>query len=236
MRPYLVCHMITSLDGRLWAERWGDPYEAKIASLINYHYDAAADTFDGDGWMVGRRTMAPYAAGERDVTAPISPVNRDAHIARPSGQNVAIALDPAGRLLWSGNQIDDEHVIVILSNRVEDAHLDHLRAQGVSYLFAGDDGFDLPLAMTQLAQDFGVNRLILEGGGKVNGAFLAAGLIDEMSTLICPTIDGLAGVPAIYAFEGQAGDLPAKGQRLELTNCTPLEGGVIWLRHVVHRS
>ena len=43
------------------------------------------------------------------------------------------------------------------------------------------------------------------------GGFLAAGLIDELSTLICPAIDGLAGVPAIFEHSAPPGSHPAGG-------------------------
>jgi riboflavin biosynthesis pyrimidine reductase len=42
----------------------------------------------------------------------------------------------------------------------------------VSYVFAGPKGHDLPRAMEQLCSVFGLKKLLLEGGGKINGAFL----------------------------------------------------------------
>ena len=51
-----------------------------------------------------------------------------------------------------------------------------------------------------LGAQFGVRRLLLEGGGHINGAFLDAGLVDEVSLLIAPGIDGRHDVTAV--FEG----------------------------------
>ncbi|MBS1857447.1 MAG: dihydrofolate reductase family protein [Acidobacteria bacterium] len=45
---------------------------------------------------------------------------------------------------------------------------------------------------------FGVRRLLLEGGGHINGAFLEAGLLDEVGLLIAPEIDGRHDVPAVF--------------------------------------
>jgi len=233
MRPTIVCHMITSLDGRLWAERWGDPEDGNIQSLIAAYYDATADTFGADGWLVGRRTMAHYAFGERETVMPVAARHRNNHISETLNGSVAIAFDPSGRLLWDGDRLDGDHIIVVLSEGVEDAHLQHLRDKRVSYLFAGPDGLDLNVALETLGREFGLRKLLLEGGGKLNGSFLAAGLIDEMSTLICPTIDGLKGVPSIYDFHGDKGDNPAARQQLSLIDCSTLEGGVVWLRHAV---
>ena len=52
-----------------------------------------------------------------------------------------------------------------------------LRSEGVSYLFAGRTGLDLGLTLEILNRELGVKRLILEGGGVSNGAFLRACLV-----------------------------------------------------------
>jgi riboflavin biosynthesis pyrimidine reductase len=53
------------------------------------------------------------------------------------------------------------------------------------------------LALEILNRELGLERLLLEGGGGSNGAFLRAGLIDEISLAICPAIDGAKGAPSI---------------------------------------
>jgi riboflavin biosynthesis pyrimidine reductase len=45
----------------------------------------------------------------------------------------------------------------------------------VSYIFAGKSDLDLALALDILNRELGVTRLLLEGGGGANGAFLRAG-------------------------------------------------------------
>ncbi len=42
----------------------------------------------------------------------------------------------------------------------------------------------------------------LRVGRPSNGAFLKAGLIDEISVLIHPAVDGLAGVQTIFEYQG----------------------------------
>ena len=59
---------------------------------------------------------------------------------------------------------------------------------------------------------FGVKKLLLEGGGKINGAFLKHELIDEFSTLIYPAVDGVAGTQSIVDYDGPEGDRPGAGQ------------------------
>lgn len=76
---------------------------------------------------------------------------------------------------------------------------------------------------------------MLEGGGIINGAFLQAGLIDEISVLIYPGIDGLSGVPNIFDHHGEADSRPAAGQTLRLLSTEVLEGGFVWIHYRVER-
>ena len=39
---------------------------------------------------------------------------------------------------------------------------------------------------------------MLEGGGRINGGMLRAGLIDEVSVLVAPVVDGRIGTPALF--------------------------------------
>jgi riboflavin biosynthesis pyrimidine reductase len=75
-----------------------------------------------------------------------------------------------------------------------------------------------------------VKRLLLEGGGNTNGAFLRAGLIDELSLILCPAVDGAKGAPSVSdSTEAEAGHrAPVEAMSLESTR--QLDGGAIWLR------
>ena len=83
---------------------------------------------------------------------------------------------------------------------------------------------------------FGIRSISLQGGGIINGAFLAAGLIDELSLVIYPGIDGLSGVPSIFEYLGKPGMKPAASQTLELKSAGRLEKGVVWLRYTFHHG
>jgi 2,5-diamino-6-(ribosylamino)-4(3H)-pyrimidinone 5'-phosphate reductase len=56
--------------------------------------------------------------------------------------------------------------------------------------------------MEKIGKVFGVKTLMLEGGGKINGAMLHAGLIDELSLLIAPLADGRVGMPSLFDIVG----------------------------------
>lgn len=235
MRPKITCHMITSLDGRLYPDRWSDPADGEMGDLVARHYDATAGCLESEGWIAGRRTMAAYLEqGDRPDLLD-EPQTRPAHVAERAGRDAAVAIDPSGRLRYGKSDIDGDHAVAVLSERVSNDYLARLRGEGVSYVFAGPDGRQLSAAMDMLGDVLGLRHLLLEGGGVTNGAFLSAGLIDEVSTLICPAIDGLSGIPAIFEHAAPPGSRPAEGQHLRLRSCETLAGGVIWLRHEVVR-
>ena len=68
--------------------------------------------------------------------------------------------------------------------------------------------------MEELGKAFRLKTLLLEGGGRINGSFLKAGLIDEISLLVYPGIDGLSGMPTIFEHAGGEDGQPAVGQTL----------------------
>ena len=120
---------------------------------------------------------------------------------------------------------------MVLTERVSDAHLAGLRQDGVSYIFAGEEALDLGLALEILNRELGLERLLLEGGGGSNGAFLRAGLIDEISVAICPTVDGAKSAPSIFnsGDDNAAGAAPVRA--MTLISSEVLEGGAVWLRY-----
>ena len=236
MRPYIICHMGTSIDGRLHPSRFTSPANGISRDVLRGHYERIHDQFGADGWIVGRRTMSEMAKGAERPIKDAPPVARDAHIAGRNGRKLAIGIDPSGRVHYGKDNIGGDHVVAVLGEEVSDAYLAELREDGVSYVFAGPKGDDLLRAMEEIASLFGVKTLLLEGGGRINGAFLKHELIDEFSTLIHPAVDGVAGTQSIVDYDGPEGDRPGAGQSLRLTHCETLEGGMVWLRHAVERA
>ncbi len=65
------------------------------------------------------------------------------------------------------------------------------RAQGARIVTAGAGRFvDLPRLMHALHEDFGIRRLLVEGGGTVHRSMIAAGLYDELHLILCPFVIG----------------------------------------------
>ena len=126
--------------------------------------------------------------------------------------------------------------MVVLTEQVPDAHLAALRAEGVGYLFAGTSDLDLALLLETLNRELGIERLLLEGGGKANGSFLRAGLIDELSLTIVPAVDGARGAPHVFDSEAEMAGPTAPVTAMTLKSCETLEGGAVWLRYEIENG
>lgn len=150
----------------------------------------------------------------------------------PQGQQVGqfvVSVDPKGSLAFSGKGRPAAHVIQAVTEQVDPAYLAYLRQVGVSYLFAGKEQLDCPLLLEKLAARFGVQRLMVAGGGVVNWSFLQAGCVDEVSLVVAPVADG--STTAVSSFE-QGGFLPNHGPvALSLAEAKPLAGDGLWLRY-----
>lgn len=222
-RPYVICHMLPSLDGRIVTRNWDLGNGTR-------EYERTAATFDADAWIIGRISMEPYAGKTRVPKRKNGePIAREDFIAGHGATSYAIAIDPSGKLTWNASDIDGEHVITILTESVSDDYLAFLQDKGVSYLFGGKSRIDLAKVLRKLRARFGIRKLLLEGGGKINGSFLAANLIDELSILVAPIADGSVGTPTLF----DAPNRRAQARNLKLVSIEKRPGDIVWLRYKV---
>lgn len=224
MKPYVICHMLTSVDGRILPENWRPPFSD--TSL----YERLHGELEGDAWLVGRVTGQEFAA--RDTPYPeVSDTlaARQNWFAREHAESWAVVLDKSGKIAWGRSDVGGDPLLVVLTQAVSESHLAGLRQDGVSYIFAGEKALDLEATLEILNRELGVNRLLLEGGGTVNGALLGAGLVDELSLIIVPSVEGVVGAPAVLDIHGSPGALETMG--MELISCQVLEKGCVWLRY-----
>ena len=226
MKPYVICHMVTSIDGRIWASRWR-PEQNRVPGL----FERLHERLGNGSWLIGRVTGSEYAKGKTypDGTGQTYP--REPWLARRDASAYGIALDAHGKIAWGRADIGGDPIVVVLTEQVTDAHLAGLRQDGVSYIFAGKQELDLALALEVLNRELGIERLLIEGGGKSNGSFLRAGLIDEISLALCPAVDGARGIGQFFDSNDDETDARAPIQAMTLESCEVLEGGAVWLRY-----
>jgi riboflavin biosynthesis pyrimidine reductase len=226
MKPYVICHMNASVDGRILGSRWR-PVENRMAGL----FEQLHEKLGGGSWLIGRVTGSEYAKAQsyRDESGQSYP--REAWFARRDAAAYGIALDAHGKIAWGRSDIGGDPIVVVLTEQVSDAHLAGLHRENVSYIFAGKRELDLRLALEILNRELGIERLLLEGGGGSNGSFLRAGLIDEVSIAICPAVDGARGAPSIFDSSDEQAGVAAPIRSMTLTSCEVLEGGTVWVRY-----
>jgi riboflavin biosynthesis pyrimidine reductase len=219
--------MMASVDGRIDVRGWPMSAEGRR------QYERVHASYEPGGWICGRITMEPFAGGVRppDEVARehAGAAPREDFVAPGEHGSFAFAVDPGGRLAWESNEIDGDHVVAVLSERVSDEYLAFLRERGVSYLLAGARDADLPLALEKIGARFGVRTLMLEGGGRINGGMLRAGLVDEVSLLLAPVADGRVGAPALFDVDGD----DVAPHRLALESVERRADDVLWLRYRV---
>lgn len=222
MKPYIVVHMMSSVDGRSLTDGW------HLDFVFNLYEETAA-TFKADGWICGRVTMQEVSHGT-DYPRGLAngPIPRTHHFALRNAPQYAISIDPHGRVAWKSNTALKSHVIEVLTEEVADDYLSYLQSIGVSYVFGGKTEIDLDKVVQLLALELGVKRLIVEGGSKISGAFVNAGLVDEVSVLIVPLVDGRDAHPSSFEVPMDKWQAPAY---LKLTSIEKVEPDCVWLRY-----
>jgi riboflavin biosynthesis pyrimidine reductase len=224
MKPHVILHMASSIDGRIVPKRW--PKE--LAAALSDIYERVHQDLKGDSWIVGRVTMADFRKGDPSPTTATEAFPRSTWKAPGAEQGpYAIALDRGAKLHLNVNRASGDPIVVVLTEAVPDDHVAELRRDGISYIFAGRAEIDLALALEILADEFGIRRLLLEGGGRINGSFLSEGLIDEISLLIIPVADGNAGLPTTFDR------MPGEARSLHLQSVERLERDLLHLRYAV---
>jgi len=207
MKPYLICHMIASVDGRTSLRRWRPVDESRGALFERLH-----ERLGSDAWLVGRVTGEEYGkldAYPRHIEE-IYP--REPWFVRRDAAAYGIVLDAQGKIAWGRADIGGD-------------------PDGVSYIFAGERQLDLGRALAILSEELGIKRLELNGGGVTNGSFLRAGLIDEISLAIFPAVDGAKGASCVFDSHDAEAGAAAPVRAMTLASSEVLEGGAVWLRY-----
>lgn len=221
MRPYIICHMIASVDGRI---------DCDMTEQIeggNEYYEAL-ESLACPSMLMGRVTMQMhYAIPEPFKPNDATPIGCEMfHIAHKSNA-YCIGIDTHGKLQWGENEFDGQALLVITDEACPKSYHDRLTEQGISWIATGKNGINLARAMELLLSQFNIERVAVTGGGHINGAFLEAGLLDEVSFMVAPGIDGREGMAAV--FDGISDkNRPATQLRLESLRQM---GETVWLRY-----
>lgn len=222
MKPYIISHMMMSVDGRIDCPM--------VAQISGDEYYTALDSFGTSSKLTGRVTAAlECSAVASETAAQGTPVGKETYNKAAGSDEYTIVVDTHGRLQIASGIADGHPLLVIMSEDVPEKHLAMLRDKNVSYIVTGKGSIDLRRAMEILGEQLGVEKVVIVGGGNINGGFLEAGLVDEVSIMIAPGIDGRRGMTAVFDGCKWSGDSPF---RLRLQSVEQITGTeTVWLRY-----
>ncbi len=205
-KPYIICHMVTSIDGKATGDFLFRP-ACEGATDIYYRLNRERKA---DGFICGRVTMEEsftegwYPDLNKYQAVQHSLENKMDFIVDELCGFYAIAFDAHGKLGWKSNKIidpdgdpgyDGAQIIEVLSEDVDARYLGYLESMKIPYIFAGKNAIDVDMALFKLKNIIGCNTLLLEGGSVINGAFERAGAVDELSLVVAPVIAGKDSKP-----------------------------------------
>jgi len=152
MRPYIICHMTTSIDGKVT----GEFLNREECVPATEEYFRLNREFPAEAFACGRVTMEESFTGGwyPDLSEYEGVKGREDFIANQAAARYAIAFDRKGKLGWKTSEIEDEdpgyggaHIVEVLCEDVKDAYLAFLQNIGVSYIFAGKTEMVLDMAL-----------------------------------------------------------------------------------------
>jgi 5-amino-6-(5-phosphoribosylamino)uracil reductase len=235
MTPKVICHIMSSVDGRLLPGRWTAPFDGTNPLELFTVYAFIGKQLCTDAWMFGKATTRE-AFRERFMSNG-EPVGRGGKVfvGNRTSSRLFITIDPDADILFTSNHLRGDNILTVLGKNATTDYLAALEEKGISYLVV-DDIRNLRDILTLINQYFNIASISLQGGGIIDGAMLAQGLINELSLVIYPGIDGLTTSPSIFEYLGHSEERPADGQTLELLSVEQKPHGIVWLRYKFHKN
>lgn len=235
-KPYVIIHTHISVDGKIHAVDI-PAFHTASQQYQELALDPDTQIYDIDGYLNGRTTTDDNQTHYRTPEVnPDAKVPAGDFVAEPDAAMYYVSIDPSGKLAWESNVVDyggiDSHVIEVITERVGDPYRDFLRRRGISYLIAGQETLDQALALEKLNTVFGMERVMIGGGGVLNWSFLTAGLVDEISLVVSPFADGDTSQPGLFsAVEGLSAP---KARSFTLIEARELRDSVLLVRYRVN--
>mgnify|MGYP000643420119 FL=1 len=231
-RPYIFCHMMTSLDGKIMGNYMETPEGAAVGDVFYNISFGKNPYYKHQGWLSVRITTDDnftfYEKPDLDENA--AKVPEGDYIAKKTDMYY-VSIDPSGRLGWKSSTLTyidtTAHVIEVLTEKATNAYKAFLRRLGISYIIAGIDSLDYEQTLSKLKEQFGIENLML-GGAALNWSFIQAGMCDEVSVVIAAVADGSANTQTLFMTrEGMSDDTSVA---FKLQEAKVMDGDSIWLR------
>lgn len=230
MRPYVICHILSSLDGKI-----NGPFMAAEATgLLAGEYGKIRAEMNADAWLYGTTTVKEFLNFQKPVLEQSACVPDGDFVAGDETKPYFVALDVKGELGWESGRFankgrTESHVIEILTEAASPSYRAYLRERGVSYILAGKTELDCEIAMEKLHRLFHIEKLLICGGGAADWTFLQSGMVDELSLVLSPVTDGSSGTASVFT---RLPELNAdKPVEFELKSAAQIGGSGLYLNY-----
>lgn len=203
MRPFIHVNCAMSADGKIAGE---DRTQVRISSdedksrvkNLRRKYDSI---LVGVGTVIADDPHLTFKDGDYDTNP------------------IRIVLDPHGRTPDDALVLDDRAPTVMVTLEGCDREWDC-----EEIIRSGRDEIDLEDVMEQLAEDIGIENVLVEGGGRTIASFFKAGIVDRYSVFVGGLVIGGADAPTPCDGDGWIAD---KGVKMELRDCEVLGNGAL---------
>ncbi|MEU7898851.1 pyrimidine reductase family protein [Nonomuraea sp. NPDC049152] len=196
-RPWLRVNMVASADGGTWVKGLSGGLSSKgdrrIFGILRGLSDvvmagAATVRTEGYGPAKPRESWQPLREG-RPAAPPIAVVTR------------RLDLD-LGSPLFTDAEPYARTIVITCASAPQDRRAE--AAERADVIVAGDDRVDLGQAVAAL-RERGLDRILCEGGPRLNGQLAAAGLIDELCLSVSPMLIGGGAARILNGEAAQVG-------------------------------
>ena len=202
MRPFIHVNCAMSADGKLAGD---DRTQVRISSdedktrvkTMRKKYDAI---LVGVGTVIADNPHLTFKDGDYDTNP------------------IRIVLDPHGRTLEDALVLDERAPTVMVT--LEDCDVEW---DCEEIIRAGKDEIDLDAVLEELA-DFGIENVLVEGGGRTIASFFRAGLVDRYSVFVGGLVIGGSNAPTPCDGDGWVRE---SGIKMDLEDCEVLGNGAL---------
>ena len=191
-RPFIICYMMTSVDGRIDCEM-----TSSLKGVEDYY--RILDELDIPSTLSGRTTAELELAKKGKFTSKNNDkYNKNDFSKKVNSTSYDIIVDTNGKLLWDDDKEYEKPHIIITSQKVTKDYLSYLDSKNISWIVSGLEQIDLASACEVLYKEFNIKRLGIVGGSKINTSFLKEKLLDEIILLIGAGIDARKNYPTVF--------------------------------------
>ena len=224
-RPYIICHMMASIDGRI------DCTMTEKLDGVKEYYEILQEL--NVPTRVSGKVTAQLEMAEPGVFVPEKKevLGKEDFSKKVEANGYSVVVDTKGVLLWSKQTGSELPLVIVTSEQVTKEYLSYLDSKNISWIVCGNEKVDLARAVEILSEEFGVQRMGIVGGGTINAGFLDAGLLAEISMLFAPGVDGRGKMGA--SFDGLS--MEHEPILLKLEQVTPFDDGSVWLRYRIRK-